>query len=195
MSPIENEIATNEELFFEIEAKVSQIKISDSDLKSMLFAAFLQDALSHFISINILIEKKLFNTAFALVRIFFDTIIRALYAVYILDTGTFNKMYTNTIDWDFPKTKVMCSELDKYFGEDIFEKIRTNSYGTMCDYTHIGKTQIARHFDEPNDLIKPHFDDSLIVDTLKGNYVLMELLAKNFIAYIQSNGLCSNKEC
>ena len=153
----------------------------------MLFSAFLQDALSHFYSMNILIKNKLYNSAFALVRVFFDTLIRGQYAVYIFNDIDVNKMYLKQENWNFPKTKDMCKQLDEFFKEDIFDKIRTNAYGMMCDYIHIGRNQIARHFNEEKCIIEPNFDSKLIIDTLTGNYDLMELFAKNFIEFMKQH--------
>jgi len=185
MSNLDN----NKELIRKIEKVVSEISIPDSNQKAMLFSAFLQDAMSHFLSMNLLIEKKLYNSAFALVRVFFDTIIRGQYIVYILDDATINHMYTTTSDWQFLGTKKMCQDLDAHFGENIFDSTRNASYSMMCDYTHTGQTQIARHFNESTVTVEPNFDKSLIVDTLKGNYALMELFAKNYIAFMKSEGL------
>ena len=159
----------------------------------MLFSAFLQDALSHFYSMNILIKNKLYNSAFALVRVFFDTLIRGQYAVYIFNDIDVNKMYLKQENWNFPKTKDMCKQLDEFFKEDIFDKIRTNAYGMMCDYIHIGRNQIARHFNEEKCIIEPNFDSKLIIDTLTGNYNLMELFAKNFIEFMKQHKMLTQE--
>lgn len=186
-------VNNNDELIKKIGKIVEKIEVPDSNQKAMLFSAFLQDANSHFLSMNILIETRLYNSAFALVRIFFDTIIRGQYAIHIWDDAFIDQMLATTNDWSFPSTAKMCQELDGYFGGDIFERIRKNSYGMMCDYTHTGQTQIARHFNESTATIEPHFDKSLIIDTLKGNHTLMELFANNYISFMKAEGLLSNE--
>lgn len=189
MNNIEKEIIQNINLFKRIEQIITEIDIPDDNQKAMLFAAFLQDAMSHFSSMDILIEKRLYNSAFALVRIFFDTIVRGQYMIYILDEEKINVMYSSTVDWDFPKTKDMCSIIEAYFGNTTLEDIRKKNYGMMCDYTHIGHTQIARHFNENTTSIEPCFDDSLILNTLQGNYILMKMFAENFIGFMKQEGL------
>ncbi len=204
MSVISRQLDKNKKLIDKVEKIASMVEIHDSNQKAMLFGAFLQDATSHYHAMNILIEKKLYNSAFALVRVFFDAIVRGQYAIYICDDAKINEMYSIQKDWQFPKTKEICPALDAHFRIDIFEKTRASSYGMMCDYAHIGQNQIARHFDESKATIEPNFDDSLMVDTLQGNYTLMEMFAKNFIDYMQAEKLldsevnlmyCSHNSC
>lgn len=193
MSNIEEKIKINRELIQKIEKIATTIEIDSNNYRIMLFSGFLQDAISHFHAINNLIETKLYNSAFALIRVFFDTLIRGQYMVYLIDDINFNAMYLGHADWQFQKTKDMCLALDELFGENIFDKIRQESYGTMCDYTHIGQTQIARHFNGSTALIQPNFEESLIVDTLEGSYVLMKLFAKNYIAFVEASGLLDSE--
>lgn len=184
---IEHQIKINYRLCKKIEEIITSIKISDNNQRAMLFAAFLQDALSHFCAMNILTEKGLYNSAFALVRVFFDTIVRGQYMAYILKDVDINTICAQPEEWQFPKTEKMCKGLDTCFKINIFDKIRKQNYGMMCDYTHIGYNQIARHFNEEKCTIESNFDTALIVDTLKGNHTLLELFVKNFIAFMDSN--------
>ena len=193
MNEIAEKIKINNELGKNIEDIISSIEIPNDNQKAMLFTAFLQDSISHFYAINILIDKKLYNSAFALVRVFFDTLVRGQYTVYIFDDTVVDKMYLNQRDWNFPKTKNMCKALDDFFEANIFDKIRTNSYGMMCDYAHVGQNQIARHFNEEKCAIEPNFDSNLIIDTLEGNYALMELFAKNFIEFMKQHRILTQE--
>lgn len=172
-----------------LETILSPIDVPEENHKAMLFTAFLQDSLSHFYSINILIDKKLYNSAFALVRVFFDTLVRGQYLVYIMEDTLVNSMYNENIEWKFPKTKNMCKELDTFFDEQIFDNIRTATYEMMCDYTHIGRNQIARHFNDAKATVEPNFSIELILDTLKSSSTLMKLFAKNYIAFMQDSEL------
>ncbi len=63
----------------------------------------------------------------------------------------------------------------------------------MCDYTHTSNNQIARYFNEDTLIIEPTFKDTEIIDTLKGNYVLMELFAKNYIQYMKQSNLLDSQ--
>ena len=182
---IKDQIKINDELCKKIEEIISTIEIPDANQKAMLFAAFLQNSLSHFCAINILIEKRLFNSAFALIRVFFESILRGQYMAYIYDNTIVNTIYTNRKKWKFPAPEKMCKDLDRLFEVDMFDKIKTQSYGMMNDYTHTGHNQIARHFSEEKCTIEPDFDAALIIDTLKGNYTLMNFFAKKFIAFMK----------
>ena len=63
---------------------------------------------------NILTEKNLLNSSFAMIRVFFDNIIRGQYSIYIYESEKINEMFTIIKDWEFPKNKVMCLELDSF---------------------------------------------------------------------------------
>lgn len=193
MIDIVEQIKMNENTGKNLETILSQIEISEENHRAMLFTAFLQDSLSHFYSINILVDKKLYNSAFALIRVFFDTLVRGQYMAYIMDNDILNRMYIGNIDWKFPNTTDMCKELDTFFDAEIFDKIRANSYGTMCDYTHIGQNQIARHFNDEKATIEPNFSIELILDTLKSSSALMELFAKHYMAFMKSSELLDKK--
>lgn len=193
MNNITEKIKINRELIQKIEKIACTIEIDSNNYRIMLFSGFLQEAISHFYAINYLIEIKLYNSAFALIRIFFDTLIRGQYIVYIIDNNTLNEMYLDSKDWKLPKINDMCLQLDTLFRENIFNEIRLSSYGAMCDYTHIGQMQIARHFNELTALIKPNFEESLILDTLEGSYTLMELFAKNYIAFMKASKLLDSE--
>jgi len=118
--------------------------------------------------------------------VFFESIVRGQYIAFFLDDAKIDAMYTNPKKWKSLQITEMCKDLDSYFKVDMFDKIREQNYGTMCDYTHIGYNQIARHFNEEKCTIEPNFDTALIIDMLKGNHILLEFFAKNFIAFMES---------
>jgi len=81
MKNIHIELEHNKKFGNTIEIEMLNNLVSDNNTELMVFTAYLQNALSHFCAMNILIEKGLYNSAFALVRVFFDTIVRGHYAV------------------------------------------------------------------------------------------------------------------
>lgn len=189
MNDIEEQIKKNYTLVKRIEGILSEIEIPDDKQKALLFTAFLKNGLSHFYSINILIENKLYHSAFALVRVFFDNTLRGEYSIYILYDSEINDMFIKPDDWDFPNTTKICKKLDKFFDNTFFDIIRIASYGKMCDFTHTSNNQIARHFKEDKSLIESNFSEDEILDLLNGNYTLMERFARNYIAFIKDSDL------
>ena len=192
MTNIQTKIKQNRDLGKNIEDILSQIEIPDNNQKALLFIAFIRNGLSHFYSMNLLIEKKLYHSAFSFARVFFDNILRGEYSIYILDDTKIDEMFSDLNNWDFPKAKKMCQKLDEFFGNSFFENIRKQSYGIMCDFTHTSNNQIARYFNEEKSLIESTFTDEEIIDLLEGNYNLMKRFAKNCIAFMKAHKLLEN---
>jgi hypothetical protein len=162
----------NTALLKEIDKLLVKVTISNDNLRNKLFAGFFRNARSAFHAIDILIEKKLYNPAFSLIRVLFDNVIRALYMYNEFDDTQLSSDYLV-----FPKTKKMCKKLDSIYEDDFFEDIRYRVYGAMCDYTHIGINQIARNFNEQNATLEANFSDGIILDALIGCNTLIKLFA------------------
>jgi hypothetical protein len=156
----------------------------------MLLAGFSRNLLSHFLSINILMERKLYNSAFALERIFFENIIKLKYMYYIMDDRKISIIY-NANSWDnhFPYIKIMTNKIDEKYGVEFYSKIKDSVYKIMCDYTHTGKNQIARNFSGTDLSIESNFSNELILDTLKGNRILLKT---TIIIFLEEIGLRNN---
>jgi hypothetical protein len=191
MSDIQTKIKQNQNLGRNIEDILSQLEIPDNNQKALFFTAFLRNGLSHFSSMNLLIEEKLYHSAFAFARVFFDNILRGEYSIYILDDTKIDEMFSSSNDWKFV-TKEMCQKLDEFFGSSFFENIRQQSYGIMCDFTHTSNNQISRYFNEEKSLIESNFTDDEVLDLLKGNYNLMKRFAKNYIAFMKAHNLLND---
>lgn len=195
MKQITHQLIENDNLVKKIESISSLIEVQDDNQKAMLFTGFLQNAISHYHSMNILIEKELYNSAFSLVRVLFENIIRAEYMNKYLSDEQIEEMYVKT-NWDKIFTKSigdMAKEIDEKYGQVLYSDAKSNAYKMMNEYTHTGHNQIARWFNEESGKIEPNFDDGLIVDTLKGNYILLELFAKHYIEYMKQSNLLSNE--
>lgn len=176
------------ELVRKIEKLMTKVDIMSDNKRDMLLAGFSRNVLSHFISINYLMEKKLYNSAFALERIFFENIIKLKYMYYIMDDQKITTIYdANSWDKHFPKPlQVMIDKIDLESGIEFYSEIKDRVYTIMNDYTHTGANQIARNFAESDASIESNFSDELILDTLKGNKVLLKT---SIIVFLESIGL------
>ncbi len=172
---IKQEIEKNRELGLKIDKLMEKISIESNNKRDTLLAGFSRNLLCHFISINYLMENRLYSSAFSLERIFFENVIRLKYMYYIMDDQEIEKIY-NANSWDkhFPKIKEMIKKIDIFLENDFYEKIKEKTYKLMNDFVHTGVNQIANHFSDTGLLIKSHFSDELILDTLKGNRVLLK---------------------
>lgn len=171
-------ILKNYELSKYIEELDSKIKVSDDNKRAMLLVGFFNNARIHFYSMNLLIKKRLYNSAFALVRVFFENIIKARYVYMFFDDAKIEKMYGKD-DWDSifkkePNLGDMCKAIDTKNGENFYETIKNNAYKKMNDFTHTGAYQISSNFNVTDGLVEPSFSEKLIKDALRGNFELMK---------------------
>lgn len=190
MNKINQEISKHKLLEIEISRILNQVKISDENRRDLLLSGFFNNYICHFKSIYILMEQKLYNTAFGLIRILFENAVRAIYMYETFEDEKIDKMYKIMYsqnpkkDWDFNSVGSMCGKLDdKYV--DYFTGIKERAYSPMNDYTHTGANQIAKNFDE-NGQLTSNFNQSMILDTLKGTYSLSKIFTT---IYFENVGL------
>ncbi len=175
---LNNLIIKNYELSKYIEELASKIEVNDDDKKNMLLIGFFNNARIHFYSMNLLIEKRLYNSAFALLRVLFENIIKARYVYIFFDGAKIEKMYGKD-DWDSifkkePHLVDMCKAIDTKIGEIFYETIKNNAYKKMNDFTHTGTYQIASNFNVTDGLLEANFNEELIKNALEGNFELMK---------------------
>jgi len=184
---INQHLADDIELVRKIEKLMTKVDIMSDNKRDMLLAGFSRNVLSHFISINYLMEKKLYNSAFALERIFFENIIKLIYMYYIMDDQKISTIYdANSWDKHFPTIGEMATKIDEKLDTTFYSNVKQNAYKIMNDYTHTGANQIARNFGESDASIESNFSDELVLDTLKGNKVLLKT---SMIVFLESIGL------
>lgn len=184
---INQHIKDDIELVRKIEALMIKVDIMSDNKKNMLLAGFSRNVLSHFISINYLMEKKLYNSAFALERIFFENIIKLKYMYYKMDNLKINTIYSaNNWNNHFPTIGEMATAIDEELETDFYTNVKQNAYKIMNDYTHSGANQIARNFSETDASIESNFSNELILDTLKGNRILLKTA---IVVFLESIGL------
>ena len=175
------------ELVRKIEKLMIKVDIMSDNKRDMLLAGFSRNVVSHFISINYLIEKKLYNSAFALERIFFENIIKLKYMYYIMDNKMISTIYdANSWDKHFLTIGEMATKIDEKLDTTFYSNIKKNAYKIMNDYTHTGANQIARNFSDTDPAVEANFSDELILDTLEGN---RQLVKTSIIVFLESIGL------
>jgi hypothetical protein len=177
----------NIELVKKIEALMIQVDIQGDNKRDMLLAGFSRNLLSHFLSISFLMEKQLYNSAFALERVLFENVIKLKYMYYIMEDRKITTIYdANSWDKHFPTIADMTEKIDKVTGIEFYKKIKDSTYKVMCDYTHTGANQIARNFSDTDPAVEANFSDELILDTLEGN---KQLIQTSIIVFMESIGL------
>ena len=183
---ITEQLSDNIELLKKIEALMLKVDIQGDNKRDMLLAGFSRNLLSHFISISFLIEKELYNSAFALERVFFENAVKLRFMYYIMEDSKITTIY-NANSWDnhFPSMTKMVTEIDNFIGIDFFKEIKDKTYKVMCDYTHTGTNQIARNFSDIDPAVEANFSDELILDVLEGN---KSLLIPSIVVFMENIG-------
>ncbi len=171
MKKIEKHIKINYDILKEIEILSSRIEILTDNKRDTLLAGFYKNALSHYIAITFLIERKLYNSAFALIRVLFENVVRAKYMYTTFSEEKIGKLYNNQ-NWGawkaFPGVKKMCTEFDAvHNGESLYGHISEKAFKIMNDYIHSGANQIARNFNEKSGVLDSSFDEDLILSALQ----------------------------
>ena len=185
MKEIEKQISRNYKLLSEIKDIHISIKIEDEHKRKILLIGFFENALDYYQSITLLIEQKLYHSALALIRVFFDNIVRGLYMYNIFSNDDIKHLYKSN-NWDdkrFFKFKMneMCEAIDKHYGkkygEISFSKTKEIVYKDMCDYTHSGASQITRSFNNVSLSIEANFSDKLILSVLSDSHVMIAVFS------------------
>lgn len=183
---IKEQLSDNIELLKKIEALMGKVDIQGENKRDMLLAGFSRNLLSHFISISFLIEKELYNSAFALERVFFENAVKLRFMYYIMEDSKITTIYdANSWDNHFPSMTKMVTEIDNFIGIDFFKEIKEKTYKVMCDYTHTGANQIARNFSDIDPAVEANFSDELILDVLEGN---KSLLIPSIVVFMENIG-------
>ena len=180
------QLADNIELLNKTEILMGKVDIQGDNKRDMMLAGFSRNLLSHFISISFLIEKELYNSAFALERVLFENAVKLRYMYYIMDDSKITTIYdANSWDKHFPSMNEMTTKIDDFVGIVFFKDIKDKTYKIMCDYTHTGATQIARNFSDMDPSVEANFSDELILDVLKGN---KNILKTSIVVFLESLG-------
>ena len=194
MNKIEKILEDEKGFIKDIEINLKKITLLDDRTK--LFIGFYRVALTHYISIIYLIEKKLYSSAFVLLRPLFESIIRGEYTYHILDDENIKRLYkTDNYDEIF-KGRKLSKALDDKNKTNYFFKIYTSpAYKKMNDFIHTGAIQIAKSFNEDNKTIEANFDDELILDTINSLHTLITISSITYFKEIGlKNGEISNKD-
>ncbi|MFQ6035376.1 MAG: hypothetical protein ACE5NM_05945 [Sedimentisphaerales bacterium] len=157
---------------------------------SNLLAAYTDLALEHHESIYLLIDRKLYGSAFALVRPLFDTFYRAHWVCGCATKEQVHEICNND-SFQFPKMSDMVRSIDeKYASDRFFSSIKDSSWPAMCSYTHSGLLAICRRF--TGNTIKPNYSEGEILEVLNSTNVVIIFVTRLF--FIATNQAPEVKE-
>ncbi len=145
--------------------------------KNLILLGYHSIMVEHHDAIHLLIQNKLYGSAFALVRAFYEPLYRAH---WVNACATDDQIYKIMKGKDvFPKMNEMVEKIDNAYGTgDFWEMIKKNSWSPMNDYTHSGIRQLSRRFVE--DEVAPNYHLGEIVEVLDGTNMALLLMALFF---------------
>jgi len=155
------------------------------DTKTFLLRAYVDIAMEHHDAIWLLAKCRLNGSAFAMVRLVYDAMLRAF---WINKVATEQQIEQATRDeLGFPIEKI-CDEVKRdYFSDrppdeallfDNFLQRIKEAWGPMCSYTHSGELQLAGRFTD--DELKPNYSEGEIAEALNLVTVALLLLMHTF---------------
>lgn len=122
----------------------------ETELHDLAFPGSLRNTLSvpcfaiaqeHFHSIAVLFKSNLNSSAFALVRPQYETYIRGMWLGFCATDKQLDDFAKGV---ELPRINVLISDIEGMipFDDRKFSKIKANSWGLMCAYTHTGSRQV-----------------------------------------------------
>ncbi len=147
------------------ESKENQILIknalsgrkSDGKRKKVV-AGFLSLSMQHHYSISLLVENKLYSSAFALLRPLFDAVYRGTWISLIATDDEIDNFSTNE-NFKIKPTQKLAKDIDKKINATVFHDVYEQNSSLLHGMTHGGIEQIGHQFDKDGDTIQTTFDD------------------------------------
>jgi len=159
---IDKLIKRSEDIIQKIDATLHGAEISSDD-RHRLAGACLDVAIEHQKAIVVLINRKFFGSAFALVRAQFETYIRGLWLERCATEKEVDAFKWDVIGKSF---KAIIAEIENCEGynEGVLSSVRTKSWDAMNSYTHGGYMQAVRRMSE--DYMEPNYSADEIEEVL-----------------------------
>jgi len=168
-SEIENHINQSIKSFKSI-ANLLEDKVFRNNERQRLLIGYFDICMEHIQSIHVLVANKLFGSAFALIRPFYETYYRALWMLKFASNTEVKGIAKGK--FTFPNMGSKIKELDSiYTGSDFFEQLKKNSWNAMCDYAHSGQLQLSRRWKEGE--LELDYKDGEIIEVIKGTETIL----------------------
>lgn len=156
-----------------------------ADTKITLLLAYVDIALEHHEAIWLLTKSRLYGSAFAMVRLVYDAMLRAFWINKVATEQQIEQAIDD--EFGFPLEKILAEIKRDYFSDrppeeaqkfDSFLQLIKQAWRPMCSYTHSGALQLARRF--TGDELKPNYKDGEIAEALNLVTVALLLLLHTF---------------
>ena len=164
------------------ESKENQILIKNAlsgrkseGKRKKVVAGFLSLSMQHHCSISLLVENKLYSSAFALLRPLFDAVYRGTWISLVATDDEIDNFSTNK-NFKFKHTYKLAKDIDKKINSTTFHDVYEQNSPLLHGMTHGGIEQIGRQFDKDGDTIQTTFDNEALFALLNSSNVNLGMI-------------------
>lgn len=159
----------------------SEIILTETNKKEFLFVNIFYVSLEYYKSIICLIDNGHYNTAYAMIRVLFESVVRGYYIGDCLDEKKQDELLAGKDKDIFPSMKEICCLIDKKLNIHYFKKAHKFAWKSMNGYTHTGFIQIRSVInDKTSEIGSISFSSDDIINTLKISNELMTIFSSKF---------------
>jgi hypothetical protein len=177
MSEVEKQLKLAEGVAIEIKKVITPLKYPDDEWSTTV-AAFIDQAFEHHAAIILLIRSALFGSAFALLRLLIEIVVRGVWiAACATDAEIQRFREKDEIDHTFGD---MAKAIDAACGIDYFYDLKKRSWAALNSYTHTGNLQLGRRF--TGDRLNPSYKDGEKIEVIRTGTTMLLLIVRPFLA-------------
>lgn len=159
---IEQNIDQSEALIQWLEKQLDDLEISAEE-RTRLAASCLDMAFEHHKATVLLVDSKLYGSAFSLSRLIFESYVRGVWIQLCATEKEITKYKKDKLDKNF---STLIEEIEKCdgFEKGILSEAKSANWKAMNSFTHSGYFQTARRSKE--ETIEPNYKDEEIIELL-----------------------------
>lgn len=165
---------------------VTQFEYPQND-KNTILLGYHSMMVEHHDAIHLLIQHKLYGSAFSLVRSVYELLYRAHWVNLCACDEQIEKLKKGKNV--FPIMSELVKQIDLAYNTGQFwQTLKKESWGPMNDFTHTGVRQLSRRYSK--DEIIPNYDLEEVVEVLNGTnvaYLMMALF--HFSVFEKQSGI------
>jgi hypothetical protein len=166
--------------------------------KNLLLMGYAELALEHHEAIWLLIDAKLYGSAYALVRPVYDVMLRGHWISKCASPEEIEAAFYDE-DFRFPRSDKLLADIKREYlapvqpgasdvepeQADLFIQQLQGIWNAACSYTHSGSLQLLRRFTD--DHVKPNYTDDDIVQVLRLATAALFLLLNMFFVSMEKS--------
>jgi hypothetical protein len=138
----------------------------------LLSVGCLDQAIEHHLAICCLLKSKVNGSAFALVRLIFESYVRGVWLKNCASETQLSQFQNDKLKPSFGDLVSSIETLED-FQSGVIGKLKKSAWSAMNSYTHTGFQQASRRFGK--ELIEPAYTDAEVIEVLKisGSFALL----------------------